>query len=672
VADNIVAQAVTTSGATFATDQDATSLVHYPLTKLVWGALDTFNIVDTASGKPLPVQLRTPLGDSVVDDTKDAIKVVQATASDLNVTIGNSTLAVTQSGTWTVGLSAGTNNIGDVDVLTFPSTVHSEDYDTGAGTDTTLAFGIALPASGGAVAGGTSSNPIRVDPTGTTTQPVSGTVTANAGTGPWPVTDNGGSLTVDGTVTVTQATASNLNVTVGNSTLAVTQSGTWNVGLNAGTNNIGDVDIASITPVTATGTITALNGTVAIDVGGYGAVGIQLSGTWSATVTFEATVDGTNWTTLEVWPTGGSSPQTTSTSNGVFYAPCGGLNQIRARASAFSSGTIQVDMQASTASAKMLAAGGTGGTSSSFASSFPSTGTAVGFNDGTNMQAAEVVDADTGAGTEYILKINPRFTASGGSVEAGTASNPFRIDPTGTTTQPISGTVTANAGSGTFTVDSELPAAATLGDAASNPTTPTVGAANLLFNGTTWDRVRGDTTNGIDVDVTRVQGSVTVTQATASNLNVTVGAALPAGTNNIGDVDVLTQPARDRLTDNIGVALQTDVLLNDTTALTPAFSAIGTATSGDNTIVALTSGKKIRILSMCLIAAGTVNVYLKDSVTGNNIIGTSTQPMNLVANMGFVLPFNPLGWGETAAGEALVMNLSAATGVSGSITYVKL
>jgi hypothetical protein len=66
---------------------------------------------------------------------------------------------------------------------------------------------------------------VKVDPTGTTTQPVSGpltdaqlratavpvadgggsltvdgAVTANAGTGPWPVTDNGGSLTVDGTV----------------------------------------------------------------------------------------------------------------------------------------------------------------------------------------------------------------------------------------------------------------------------------------------------------------------------------------------------------------------------------------------------------------------------------------------------------------------------------------
>lgn len=53
----------------------------------------------------------------------------------------------------------------------------TSDYDSGAGTDTVQMVGIALPASGGAVQGGTSTNPIRTDPTGTTTQPVSGTVT---------------------------------------------------------------------------------------------------------------------------------------------------------------------------------------------------------------------------------------------------------------------------------------------------------------------------------------------------------------------------------------------------------------------------------------------------------------------------------------------------------------
>lgn len=44
--------------------------------------------------------------------------------------------------------------------------------------------------------------PVRVDPTGTTTQPVSGTVTANQGAAgtAWPITDNAGSVTVDAPV----------------------------------------------------------------------------------------------------------------------------------------------------------------------------------------------------------------------------------------------------------------------------------------------------------------------------------------------------------------------------------------------------------------------------------------------------------------------------------------
>lgn len=49
-------------------------------------------------------------------------------------------------------------------------------------------------------------SPLVVDGSGVT-QPVSGTVTANAGTGPFPVSDNGGSLTVDGTVAVSGSVA---------------------------------------------------------------------------------------------------------------------------------------------------------------------------------------------------------------------------------------------------------------------------------------------------------------------------------------------------------------------------------------------------------------------------------------------------------------------------------
>ncbi len=57
----------------------------------------------------------------------------------------------------------------------------------------------------------------------------------------------------------------------------------------------------------------------------------------------------------------------------------------------------------------------------------PSTATAVSFSDGTNSQLARVFDGDTGAGTEYDLGVIIRKTASGGSVEAGTTSNPWVV-----------------------------------------------------------------------------------------------------------------------------------------------------------------------------------------------------------------------------------------------------
>lgn len=56
-----------------------------------------------------------------------------------------------------------------------------------------------------------------------------------------------------------------------------------------------------------------------------------------------------------------------------------------------------------------------------------------------------------------------------------------------------------SAGTGAV-ADTELPAAAALADAAANPTTPTVGADLLGFNGTTWDRLRTRGTGILQVE----------------------------------------------------------------------------------------------------------------------------------------------------------------------------
>lgn len=62
----------------------------------------------------------------------------------------------------------------------------------------------------------------------------------------------------------------------------------------------------------------------------------------------------------------------------------------------------------------------------------------------------------------------------------------------------------------TLVVDTELTAAAAQADAAANPTIVNVGAFLSGYNGTTWDRLRSSTANGLVVDVSRVQGTVTV------------------------------------------------------------------------------------------------------------------------------------------------------------------
>lgn len=100
--------------------------------------------------------------------------------------------------------------------------------------------------------------------------------------------------------------------------------------------------------------------------------------------------------------------------------------------------------------------GGGGGTSSSFGAAIPATGTATGYSDGTNMQLPRVFDTDSGAGSQYVPGVSLRKTASGGSVEAGTSSDPLRVDPTGTTPQPVTDngsslTVDAPVGTPVFT-----------------------------------------------------------------------------------------------------------------------------------------------------------------------------------------------------------------------------
>jgi hypothetical protein len=108
-----------------------------------------------------------------------------------------------------------------------------------------------------------------------------------------------------------------------------------------------DVDVTRLpADLALTDTITALDDAVTLNIAnGETAVGVQITGTWTATLTFEATLDDTNWFTIGAHD--GSGRVTTTTGNGNFLLGVGGYSQVRVRGSAFSTGTAVVTIIAS-------------------------------------------------------------------------------------------------------------------------------------------------------------------------------------------------------------------------------------------------------------------------------------------------------------------------------------
>lgn len=97
------------------------------------------------------------------------------------------------------------------------------------------------------------------------------------------------------------------------------------------------------------------------------------------------------------------------------------------------------------------------------------------------------------------------------------------------------------------------------------------------------------------------------------------------------------------------------------------YAVIDHATSGDNTLVAAVTGKKIRVLSYTLVAAAAVTVRFESGASGTALTGQ----MSLAANGGVSCAFNPGGWFETAAGQLLNLELSAAQSVDGHLSYIE-
>lgn len=263
------------------------------------------------SGNPLPIG-GVDAGGSVYGLLTDTDGVLQI----------NGTVATGGAGTQPVSIIDGTvTNVGTIANI---GKVHNAGTIAG-GTLGILTDGTVRIAAGSiAVTAGTI-GAATINTVGTLSNLVAGTI------------QNSGTTT--GVGVVSNLTAGSINVIAGT--------------VNSGTINAGTVrlyDGADYYESSVRGTLTATDAAATINISGASSVGIQISGTYTASMIPEITVNGTDWVRTEAWLMYDgtlSYPTNVLASNAMWNARVGGMKQLRVRASSYSDGTVYVDLRAS-------------------------------------------------------------------------------------------------------------------------------------------------------------------------------------------------------------------------------------------------------------------------------------------------------------------------------------
>ena len=170
------------------------------------------------------------------------------------------------------------------------------------------------------------------------------------------------------------------------------------------------------------------------------------------------------------------------------------------------------------------------------------------------------------------------------------------------------------------TVDTELPTAAALADNTATPTAPAVGAFGMVYDGSTWDFMRGTAAAGVTVD-TELPAAV----AAADNL------ANPTAPQVIAHLVGWDGTTWDRLPNGTTTSASTAALL-----VTPPSNSIAQG-DGVNNTVTITSDSSGTIT----VSQRVINYLFNNStwdrvrsiITGTNSTGTGIQAVGLVAQL---------------------------------------
>lgn len=97
-----------------------------------------------------------------------------------------------------------------------------------------------------------------------------------------------------------------------------------------------------------------------------------------------------------------------------------------------------------------------------------------------------------------------------------------------------------------------------------------------------------------------------------------------------------------------------------------SYASVNVST-GDNTLVAAVSGKKICLLACSLSASAAGAIRFEDGAGGTALSGV----IPLAASQQFLLPFSPSGWFETTANTLLNLEVTTAD-IDGFIVYIEV
>lgn len=177
-------------------------------------------------------------------------------------------------------------------------------------------------------------------------------------------------------------------------------------------------------------------------------------------------------------------------------------------------------------------------------------------------------------------------------------------------------------------------------------------------------------TDNLDVAIsTRLKPADTLAGVTTVAAVTAITNPLPAGTNaigkltansgvDIGDVDVTSLPALAAGSAKIGGAYPVSGQQIDEGGVVRAVSrSFANATLIGNTQVVAAQGGAVKIRVLAVLIVATLSITAKFQSATTDI----SAGFPIGANGGMVLPYNPHGWFETSANEALNLNLSLGT-----------